>query len=1014
MPSRYNRGMPKVSRPTTVINSDKSVKTARILKEMREHSIEEAASQMAQKVGIPYIDLHIFPITTEDLLLVPEERSRADHFVSFHKQGVRVRFAIAAEYASTALPAVTALAKERSWEARVFVASGASIERAQGGYTRKTLLDNLDLVRVNLRDEDLARFEQNFSDLLALKNDSQISTTRSLEIIIAGARKLHASDIHIEPEEAGARLRYRIDGILQEVGILPAGIARLLLSRIKMIGGMRLNIRDRAQDGHFFVTLLDQRVDMRVSIIPGKQGENINMRLLSGEDIVTSADKLGLRGLAYDEVMRAVEKPHGMILNTGPTGSGKTTTLYTLLNKINNPGIKIITVEDPIEYNLSGIIQTEVSKGKQYTFATALRAIVRQDPDVILVGEIRDDETADIAVNAAMTGHLVFSTLHTNSAPGAIPRFLELGVKPSLIGSAINIIVGQRLVRTLCKKCATSYVPAEETVHSLIRLITIISPKAKLSLPTKIETLPKAVGCVECNFTGYKGRIGIFEAMPITSRLRQLIDNIATEDEVLAAALENGMVTMTQDGILKALEGITTLEEVWRVSDQTEMLEEVYAELMPSELTRASIVPEAVLTETKAHLESLADFARYIKSVDSEQRLPVMFAAAIELNAADIHIEPTRDSFIIRFRLDGILEQAASFPLDEYPNFIGKIKLLGNLKSGERAGIVDSRFSLTLEGEDTSTSKNIDVRLSLILGGFGETAELRILNQATLTLDLASLNIREQTLTRLLSAIEKPNGIIFNTGPTGSGKTTTLYAALAKLNQPTVKIITVEDPIEYQLPGLLQTQVNEAEGYTFATALRSLLRQNPDILMIGEIRDDDTAQIAIQAAATGHLVLTTLHANSATSTVSRLAKMGVTNDDLANAANLFMAQRLVRRLCEHCKQKKSPTEAETQNIKSVLASISPKAGVMPTQAICLWEKQGCKECSGTGFSGQVVIAEALPISRTLQDLIARGALAHELEEKAIEEGMLTLTQDGVLAALEGRTTLDEVRRVTEL
>ena len=242
-----------------------------------------------------------------------------------------------------------------------------------------------------------------------------------MEIILAGARKLNGSDIHLEPEEDSSGLRYRIDGVLQEIGKLPQELYRLLISRIKMISKMRLNIRKEAQDGHFFVDLDGKRIDVRVSSIPGKHGENINMRLLSGDDVIVDVGALGLRGLAYDEVMKQVVKPNGLILNTGPTGSGKTTTLYTLLNHINQPDMKVITVEDPIEYTIPGIVQTEISKNKAYTFATALRAIVRQDPDVILVGEIRDDETADITVNAALTGHLVFSTIHANRPPPLFP-----------------------------------------------------------------------------------------------------------------------------------------------------------------------------------------------------------------------------------------------------------------------------------------------------------------------------------------------------------------------------------------------------------------------------------------------------------------------------------------------------------------------------------------------------------------------------------------------------------------
>src|SRR6185369_9351455 len=787
-----------------------------------------------------------------------------------------------------------------------------------------------------------------------------------------------------------------------------------LLSRIKMIGKMRINIRNEAQDGHFFVEIENKRVDVRVSSIPGKFGENINMRLLSSEDIIVDVNELGLRGTAYEEVLKQIEKPHGMILNTGPTGSGKTTTLYTLLNKINKPGTKTITVEDPIEYSLPGIVQTEVSKNKDYTFATALRAIVRQDPDVILVGELRDGETADIAINAALTGHLVFSTLHTNYAAASIPRLIELGVKPSLIGSSLNVLIGQRLVRKICPSCKESYVPADETVDSLIKLITIVSPKAKVELPKTIPVLWKSSGCADCHFTGFKGRIGIFEVLSLTPDIIDLINGMATEGELLKAALENGMITMTQDGILKAIEGITTLEEVWRVVDQTDMLRNIYSELMSNDLSRASFVSEKLYAEIKNHLTSLTAFGTYLLSISSQVQLSSIFAAAIALKAGDIHIEPTNDSFDIRFRIDGILQTIASFPINEYPSFLSGIKFLGGLKTGERAGVTDGRFAISLEKGILKDNTSVDVRLSIILGGYGETVVMRLLNQSNTKLNLETLHIRKQNLAKILAAIEKPNGIILNTGPTGSGKTTTLYSILARINKPEIKIITVEDPIEYQIPGLLQTQVNEAEGYTFATALRSLLRQNPDILMIGEIRDDETAQIAVQAATTGHLVLSTLHTNSAAGTISRLLKMGISGDDLANAGNLFFSQRLVRRLCPHCKTKSALAKEEKEIIEKTLSTLSPKSGAEPKQKKDIWKAKGCKECNGTGYIGQVILSETLSIDNEIRQLIAEGRLVHEIEEKAIENGMITLAQDGILLVLDGETTLEEVRRVTDL
>ena len=995
-------------------NLIKDEQTKIALEKMEGESIEQAASRLAAASGLPYIDLHLFPLDPENVMLIPEDEAHANGLTLFYKKDAAVRFALLDPKSPQTNEYITKKASDEGWQMEVYVTSRPSLEHAWHNYKKRTLIDNLDLVRVSLGGQDVERFEKNFGELIALKENHGVSTSRAMEIILAGAEKLRTSDIHIEAEESRVRLRYRIDGVLQDIGFLPKEMYQLLTSRIKMIGKMRINIRNEAQDGHFFIELDGKRIDVRVSSIPGKFGESINMRLLSSGDVIGEVDNIGLRGLAYEEVLRQIEKSSGMILNTGPTGSGKTTTLYTLLNRINKPGVKIITVEDPIEYSLPGIVQTEVSKDETYTFATALRAIVRQDPDVVLIGEIRDGETADIAVNAALTGHLVFSTLHTNSAPASIPRLIELGVKPSLIGSALNVLIGQRLVRKICDKCKVPYDLANETADSIIKLITIISPKAKVKLPTNVTTLWQAPGCVACHFTGFYGRIGIFEVLTLTPEITELINNMGTEEEIFKAALENGMVTMTQDGILKAIDGITTLDEVWRVADQTDILRSIYSQLMSNELSRASFISETLYNETQSHITTISAFGPYLLSINPQLRLPTVFAAAVALHAGDIHIEPQGENFTIRFRIDGILQTVAAFPLNEYPSFLGEIKVLGGLKTSERAGITDGRFSITLEKPLTAGSNKIDIRLSIILGGFGETVVLRLLNQSATKLDLATLGLRAQNLTKIIAATEKPNGLILNTGPTGSGKTTTLYGILARLNTPAVKIITVEDPIEYQMPGLLQTQVNEKEGYTFATALRSLLRQNPDVMMIGEIRDDETAQIAVQAASTGHLVLSTLHANSAAGTVSRLLKMGISGDDLANATSLIFSQRLVRKLCQVCKEQTAPTKEERAIIDTVLATLSKKAEVLVENSSVMWKAHGCKQCNGTGYNKQLILSETMPMDIEIQSLIARGALVSEIETQAVENGMITIMQDGILCVLEGQTTLDEVKRVTNL
>jgi type II secretory ATPase GspE/PulE/Tfp pilus assembly ATPase PilB-like protein len=392
----------------------------------------------------------------------------------------------------------------------------------------------------------------------------------------------------------------------------------------------------------------------------------------------------------------------------------------------------------------------------------------------------------------------------------------------------------------------------------------------------------------------------------------------------------------------------------------------------------------------------------------------IIFSAAVLLKVGDIHIEPEKDDVKIRFRMDGILQNVGTIPLNEFPNLLGEIKILSGVKTEVREGVIDSRFSIKFADEIPEfAGKNIDVRVSIILGGYGETIVMRILSGESMELDLTKLGIRKENLEKIMTEIKKPNGVILNTGPTGSGKTTTLYSILSILNKPEIKIITVEDPIEYQLPGILQTPVNEKEGYTFATALKSLLRQNPDIMMIGEIRDGETAQVATQAALTGHLVLSTIHTNSSAGAVARMMNMGVNPSDIASSVNAFIAQRLVRRLCE-CKEKVSPNPEEKEKIERVLKTISPKSGVVIPDKFQIYHPKGCEKCNHLGYRGRVTVSEVFQMPTEIQELVTRGAITSELEKKAVELGMITMTQDGILKVIDGEISLEEVERVTDL
>ncbi len=991
----------------------KHQKTDAALQGLEAVSKEQDAARLAARLGLPYFDLHIFPASQEAVTILTEEESRKYQIAIFEHKGNTVKVAFADPEDTTAADFVSALAEKRELQVEPYVVSTPSLEKIWRIYREAPILQEINLMRVSLSGEELRRFEEDFGALMRLRSAKKVSISQTIEIILAGAKKFRASDIHIEPEEDTVRLRYRVDGVLQDIGSVSRDIYKLTLSRVKMLAHMKINIRDRAQDGHFGIDLDEKHVDLRVNIIPGSHGESINMRILNAEDVLLDVRNLGAEGTTYEKITGATEKPYGMVINTGPTGSGKTTTLYSILHGINGPERKIITIEDPIEYQVPGIVQTEVSKDGEYSFATALRAIVRQDPDVILVGEIRDEETAEVATNAAMTGHLVLSTIHANTAPGAIPRFLELGLKPSAIASAINVIIGQRLVRKLCPHCRQAYKPAEETMESLREMLSIISPKAGVEAPKDADTLWNPKGCARCRFTGYHGRIGIFEAFTVTKEIERIILDLGTENDLMRAAVEDGMVTMVQDGILKALRGDTSLEEVWRVTGQMEALRDIYAELMPSLLSRTSLLSPETFRSAALHLDTLEDFASYVDTLKGGERLRAVFAAALLLQAGDIHFEPGDTDVAVRLRIDGILQTAAAFPKNDYPQILGEIKLWSGLKAGERAGVADGRFSLSVrEPFGEVGAGTVDFRLSVILGGFGETAVIRVLGSAAKALSLESLGFRKENMERIEGALKRTNGIIVNTGPTGSGKTTTLYGMLAELNRPEVKIITVEDPIEYRLDGVLQTQVNEAEGYGFADALRALLRQNPDILMIGEIRDEETARIAVQASETGHLVLSTIHANSAASVISRFSGMGVSPDDLADSVACVISQRLVRKLCPDCRKREVPNEEESALIGRAREAM-PEAfrGNVPEEPF-VYRPIGCQTCNGTGYRGQTVLSEVLLVTPDMETAITSEALSREIERVAIESGMLTMVGDGVLAALDGITSLDEVRRVT--
>jgi len=426
------------------------------------------------------------------------------------------------------------------------------------------LIDSLKIDLFGL-DEFRAKIQETFAN-------PDNTVTQIIEIILAGGIVFDSSDVHIEGQENDAKLRVRLDGVLQDVITFDKKTYEALVSRVKLLSEMKLNVSNRPQDGRFSIAAGENSVEIRASILPTEYGDSVVMRILNPKSLI-GLEEAGLRKDLYDMFLEQIKRPNGMIIVTGPTGSGKTTTLYAFLKKLQSPEVKIVTIEDPIEYHLEGISQTQVEPDKGYDFISGLRAIVRQDPDVILVGEIRDLETVDIALQAALTGHLVFSTLHTNDAIGAIPRLISLGAKPFNIGPAINMAVAQRLVRRVCEKCTVKEPPSEEELAEIKEGLAGAAPdlaKKGVALPEIDGTLEvaRAKGCPYCANTGYRGRVGIYEAFKIDDELQAYVLGTPTIPGIKEIVKRKGMLTLYQDGLIKVAQGITTLEELQRVAEK--------------------------------------------------------------------------------------------------------------------------------------------------------------------------------------------------------------------------------------------------------------------------------------------------------------------------------------------------------------------------------------------------------------------------------------------------------------
>lgn len=524
---------------------------------------EEETQRRAAKNKLPYINLYGFPIDATALPIIPKKMAIDLGVVVFYREGRNLKLGA---YEPT--PAIDVLMKQLKADSNyveLYQISKSSLTHFIDGYNKVVATkDRAEEINITGKELNVSNIKS-MSELGAeLK---RATTTQLIETVMTAALGLESSDIHWEPEPAGVKLRFRIDGVLQDITVLAPEEHHQIVSRIKILSKLKLNIVAAPQDGSFSLEYNNSHVDIRVSILPSAFGESIVMRILRQDKGSLRFEDLGITGNPFERLEKELQKPNGMVLTTGPTGSGKTTTLYAILNKLNEPGVKIITLEDPVEYKISGITQTPIDAGAGLTFATGLRAILRQDPDIVMVGEMRDLETAETAAQAALTGHLVLSTLHTNDAASALPRLLDLGVKPFILAPAINAIIAQRLVRKICQSCKEEYV-LDKKIAARVGMILEGMPKsARSQIPKDIKYF-HSPGCSLCNGLGYRGRIGIYEIFTMNEKIETLIQKQASTSEIRNQAIQDGMLTMAQDGMLKALAGVTDIEEVFRVTEE--------------------------------------------------------------------------------------------------------------------------------------------------------------------------------------------------------------------------------------------------------------------------------------------------------------------------------------------------------------------------------------------------------------------------------------------------------------
>ena len=540
--------------------------------DLRKQEEEDLAQTLSTKYGVPYLDLSVTPINIDALRVISEIETREAGIAVFNDVNKVLSVGAVSPINPKTTEAVNKL-KEKGYTVELYMVSHTSLDKVWERYKDLSYSFETKSGALDISNEQIMEFlsqvhtipdvQKLIEEVLKMKKSYRIS--RIMEIILAGALATNASDIHLEPEETYVRLRYRLDGMLTDILEFDLDTFRLLLSRIKLISNLKLNLTG-AQDGRFSIKLGENEIEIRTSLLPGAYSESVVLRVLNPNAIEVPLDQLGINPRLLELIMHELTKPNGMLLNTGPTGSGKTTTLYAFLKKIHTPEIKIITIENPIEYHLPGIVQTQTDEKKNYGFVEGLRSALRQDPDVIMVGEIRDKETAEIAINSSLTGHLVFSTLHTNTAAGTFPRLIDLGVNPKIISSALNLTMAQRLVRKLCDFCKKQ-IPLDGDDKTVIeKIVGTIKDKTYLD-GIDLKHVFQPIGCDKCNMIGYKGRTGIYEAIIMDESIEMVVRENPSEREIKKVAEKQNILDLTQDGVIKILQGTTTLDELRRIID---------------------------------------------------------------------------------------------------------------------------------------------------------------------------------------------------------------------------------------------------------------------------------------------------------------------------------------------------------------------------------------------------------------------------------------------------------------